>query len=525
MKVLQQENIEPQPANDADVSQLVQLLFRHWKKIVLVPLCFLALGAGVILFAPRTYMSEAKILLRVGRESVGIDPTATTGNMMTLQQSGRDTEVQSALDLLESRGLAERVVDAVGVDYVLRGGPEGSGKPSPVRDTVMAPLHKAIGYVKSLDKISAKEEAIIQFGKSLTVDAEHNSTVIVISYETDSAIGAQKVLAELVKLYQEEYIRLFRNPESRDFFAKQRELLQKQVDDAEKRLRDAKNSMGLASIEGRRATYEAQLSSIELAHYQAEQEYTQVEASVSDLRESLANLPERQVSSETSVPNAGADLLREQLYALQVKQIDLKARYNDDHPLVQAVSNQVDEAKRIVDGLTSNRQETVNDVNPIHRELSLMLKKQETTGAGLAARLKTLEEQKRLVMADLKQLNNYEVDINELQREVRLAEDSFLAYSNDFEQARIDEAREQQRISSLSIPQHPTLQEKPVSPSKLLVLLATVALSLGGTVGWVTASEKFNTKLRGETDTQRTLGLPVYAAIPNGATYGRIFAG
>ncbi|MCA9238787.1 MAG: hypothetical protein KDA37_01240, partial [Planctomycetales bacterium] len=442
MRVLQKEIIDPPGASEADVSQLAQLLFRHWRKILLTPLCFLALGAGVILFAPRTYMSEAKILLRVGRESVGIDPTATTGNVMTLQQSGRDTEVQSALDLLQSRGLAQRVVEAVGVDYVLRGGPEGSGKPSPVRDAVMAPLLMAVDYVKSLDEISDKEEAIIQFGKSLKVDAEHNSTVIVISYETDSAIGAQAILDELVKLYQEEYIRLFRNPESREFFAKQKELLEQQVDDAEKRLRDAKNRMGLASIEGRRSTYEAQLSSIELAHYQAEQEYTQAEASVADLEGSLADLPERQVSSETSVPNAGADLLREQLYALQVKQIDLKARYSDDHPLVQAVGNQVAEAKRIVDGLKANRQETVNDVNPVHRELSLMLKKQETSAAGLSARLKTLEEQKRLVMADLKQLNNYEVDVNELQREVRLAEDKFLAYSNDFEQARIDEARE-----------------------------------------------------------------------------------
>ena len=47
------------------------------------------------------YESKAKLLVRLGRESVSIDPTATTGEFMNVNQS-RESEINSELDCSES---------------------------------------------------------------------------------------------------------------------------------------------------------------------------------------------------------------------------------------------------------------------------------------------------------------------------------------------------------------------------------------------------------------------------------------
>src|SRR5688500_7839770 len=54
----------------------------------------LAIFAGILLLvalavqlAPKTYRSEAKLFVRVGRESVTLDPTATTGQMISVYES------------------------------------------------------------------------------------------------------------------------------------------------------------------------------------------------------------------------------------------------------------------------------------------------------------------------------------------------------------------------------------------------------------------------------------------------------
>ena len=55
------------------------LLFRQKRKIILF---FCTVMIAVILgtfLLPKTYQSEAKLLVRLGRENVSLDPTAATG--------------------------------------------------------------------------------------------------------------------------------------------------------------------------------------------------------------------------------------------------------------------------------------------------------------------------------------------------------------------------------------------------------------------------------------------------------------
>src|SRR6185369_2441662 len=76
-----------------------------------------AIGIAVTLLyfalAPRKYRSEAKVLVRMGRESITLDPTATTGQFVAMAES-RDSELHAIEELLTSRVLAEKIVARFG---------------------------------------------------------------------------------------------------------------------------------------------------------------------------------------------------------------------------------------------------------------------------------------------------------------------------------------------------------------------------------------------------------------------------
>ncbi|MEQ8210910.1 MAG: Wzz/FepE/Etk N-terminal domain-containing protein [Lacipirellulaceae bacterium] len=502
--------------------QIVETLFRHKKKACTLALVALAVGTLAVFFYPRKYRSEAKVFLQVGRETVGIDPTATTGQTMSLMQNGRDEEIQSAKDVISSRGLIEKVVDRVSPDLVLGKLAVGDAKPNPITEWMKGLLGSALETAQSIDPVSTRERAVIKVEKNLEVDAERSSTVLVMTYDAKTPELAQTILDEVVEVYKEEHLRIHRNQKSSQFFDEQNEILRERLVKAEQRLRDAKSELGLASVESRATTLEGQIRNIDQDRYATEQELATSRARMADLTNQLEETPERLVSSKTSKPNEGADLLRDQLYQLQVKKIDLEARYSEEHPLVKAINDQVKQAEAIVNKQEASREETIDDVNPIHRQLLLDYKQQQAAVAGFESRLEKLSNQREQLRKQLVKLNADEIRLAELSREVQIANSKVFQYEDKFEQARFDKELESEKVSNVSIVQDATLAEKPISPSKVLIGLATILFSTAAPLALALGLERSDDRLRQESDIEELLDLPVLASVPESSLHSRL---
>jgi uncharacterized protein involved in exopolysaccharide biosynthesis len=469
---------------------LWRLLWRHKKKIVLCPLAICAVGTLVMLYFPRTYRSQAQVFLRLGRESVGLDPTATTGETISLQQGDRKDEVKSAMEVIKSRGVIAQVVDRLGAEFVLGNGvgQEGAAR-NWLTQAAAVPLEQLVEWYRSIDPISDRERAIVLVEKHLYVGAERGATLIEIVYEAKTPQLAQAVCDAFVVVYQEEHMRIQRSDESSPFFQEQQDRLRHQLDVALEAVRLAKNEMGLADIDQRRATLESKFSAVEIDRLTTQQQLATSRARTDDLQRQLREVPERLVASKKSVPNVGADLIRDQLYSLEVKSMDLQSRYTEKHPKVRAVNEQLGDARVVMAEQTGARMETTDEINPIHRQLSLELKQEQSTMAGLKARLLALDEQKKAIVADLQSLNASELVIDQLSRDADLARGKFFQYAEKLEQARMDHELQRNDIHNISVVQQASLNERPASPSKPLVAIATLLFAAAGTAVSIGISE------------------------------------
>src|SRR5688572_7543966 len=134
--------------------ELVSAYFRHKKKGAFFTLLVMALAVAVIVYGPRKYRSEARVFLQVGRESIRLDPTATTGKTIALQQSSRDNEIATAIEVLKSRAIVEAVVDRLSPEVVLAEDGAGESDSHPLAKKALAPVRYLAGAIKSIDPIS-----------------------------------------------------------------------------------------------------------------------------------------------------------------------------------------------------------------------------------------------------------------------------------------------------------------------------------------------------------------------------------
>src|SRR5947209_3567070 len=102
------------------VRDLAPVVFHHKGKMLVF---FLAVMGAVTVYtflSPRAYRSQAKLFVRLGRENATLDPTATVGQapVIAVPQS-RENEINTAVEILKSRVLLEKVADAVGAGAIL----------------------------------------------------------------------------------------------------------------------------------------------------------------------------------------------------------------------------------------------------------------------------------------------------------------------------------------------------------------------------------------------------------------------
>ena len=512
--------------NSFKIRDYVESLFRHKKKIILYNLMVMLAIAAIVMLWPRKYRSEAKIWIKIGRENSRLDPTATTGETISIQENDREDEIKSVLDVVASRGVVTSVVDSLTPEVVLGDAPlpgqEEEKKTNPYIQSAKKSLGVVIEMLKQIDPISEKEEAIQEIIENVIVGSERKSNVISIDYDSDSPELAQAVVKSLIDQYTLRHAAIFLTKGSKDFFEAQKASLKEDVAKKSELLMKLKDKMGLASMAGHRNMLEGQMDTAQQRKMDTIRDLEGAKASISMISQMLAEQPKNIRSEEKSVPNTGRDLIRAQLYELQVQRMELEARLKD-HPRIDAIKKQEAQARRELanrDG--QSRMEVTQAINEVHQELIMDLSEAKASASGLDAVLKAITKQETTIAKKIKELNTADVQIEQLQRDLQLAVNNYSKYSANLEDARISDALDQQAFSNISIAQAPTLEEKPISPNKAILILLGMAAMFLGTIAIAVGLEAVDNSARRAKQVSEAIGAPVLVSIPDSRRFRHI---
>jgi polysaccharide biosynthesis transport protein len=508
--------------------EVARILFRHRRKMAMFFAAAVSSTLAIIAFYPRSYSSESKLFIRVGRESVGLDPTATTGQTIMLQKSQFD-EVNSALDILNSHEVQRRVVEQIGADRILREEPtmDSAAQEPGVRVDSWATkirraptvarswLDTALAHLRLSDPGTETDRAIRQVADGVRVWAPKQSTIITIRYVAGSPRLAHDVVDAITKVFLDEHRRLNQTEGSLAFFTEQADSLHREVTAAQAELRDQKNAFQVASINSRRTILEQQIQNVDIERLGVARDLAFTGAKVDELARAIAGLePELVTNRVAGFANEAKDGMREKLYELEIEETKLRARYNDDHPLLLQIQRQRKQAEEILTNLPDARTQTTAALNPNQRKLELELMQATATAEALRAREKTAQGQHAQLRTDLQALNNQEVQLAELERKVELLDGKYRMHVEKLEQARLNDAMGRDGIRNIQLAQPASLVLKPVSPNKRLTLAVGLMIGLVGSFGWALLAENLDQTLRTTQQVERQLGLPVLASFP-----------
>ena len=471
------------------IRQALMVLFFRRRLILMVAGAVVVLTAVTIALLPPRFHSEAKLLVRLGRESVVLDPSARIGEA-AVPMEGRDKEINSEIELLKSRMLTEQIVASLGANRILG---HSAAAPATDKDT---------------------SAAITLVEDKLGVEAIPDSNILAIGYDSSDPELSRDVIAKLIDAYLDARASIYRDQGDLKFFQDQLSDAQREQLQLERKLQEVRDSSGVDNPDQQRTILLARVDSIQHDIDAAEADEAATTSSITELGKQLAALPPNQVIEEGSgAAMDSLDSLRTKLSELRVDEADLAARYMPNAPPLQIIQDRIAEAeKELAQASTSDSQKTIG-INHTYEELNIRRGNELANQASLQSRIQALEDAKAKAQSGLAWIDEIGVKTESLEQQTELAAANVTKYAGAYEQARIDQEMGQHGISNISIAEPPILPLTPKGPGRGLIALSGLFMAMCLGVGSVFVAESVDHTVR-RIEHLGALGLPRTVSIP-----------
>ncbi|MGB7329363.1 MAG: exopolysaccharide biosynthesis protein [Rubripirellula sp.] len=460
---------------------LTRVIIRRLPSVI-VTAGITTLAVGALLLAwPNQYASDGLLYARLGRGSVSIDPTIEPGRSVSLQDS-RSSEVASISEMLGSREIADRVVQDVGAREI--------NFPRTWTDRLVEKAGSLIngltassgGGSSELDRTEfdrqvAHEEAVKRIIDSVTIKVPKNTYTISIASRFSDPAVAQKIVQGIMDQYGQYHVEAHTSVGALDFFEEQTSASHAAAIAARKKLQETKNSMGWMSAESAEESLRERILNLELSLDQANSEYADAESKAASISERLAAIEEWIPMEITKVADNAVDGMKTQLYGHKLQDGEELSKVTASHPRYKILRDKIIQGEQIVESAESDREQTVEALNPLRLSLETAYQTALTTAAGNKSRLDSLTKSLASARSDLTRLNEDGIVLAELGWAADIAETNYLSHSQSLESSRMVQELDNQKMSDVSIIQNASLNLKKVGPPRMLLAL------VGGLLG------------------------------------------
>ena len=462
----------------------------------LMALCFCGIMACAILATvaiPAKYKSEVRFLLQRDR----IDPvsTASASAPVMFKDTITEEEINSETELMLSDDVLAKVVTDNGLQN-----------------------HKSLSAVL-LGRTPSEQErvakAVKQLRGDLNVAAIKKTNLFSVGYSSKDPQEAQKVLVSLKQAYLDKHIAVHRPVGESAFFKEQADQYKAKLDGLEKQQKDFS-----ASVDGVSPIMARDLSMQKLGDFQSSLETTrasikEAQQRIADLDRQSASTPARLTTSEKKGQNAVLlEQLKSTLLTLELKRTELLTKYQPDYRPVKEVEQQIAATRDKIEQEEKVRvTESTTDQSPTFAWIDSERAKTKADLEGLKARQIALQGVVGRYTADTRKLDVKGIDQQDLARQVKEAEDSYLLYQHKYEESRIGDAMDQTKLLNVITANEPGLPTLPLVPP-FLFLIAGLAMALALSLVAGLTAEYFDPSFQTPAQVAAELSVPVLAAMP-----------
>ena len=417
----------------------------------------------------------------MGRENLYVPPNSTNSQVINFN---RDNQINSEIELLKSRSLAENVIKFLG--------PEN--------------IYKNIKY----------NDAVLKFQKSLSVEGIKKSDVIEVSFRHKDPEMAAEIVNTLANAYLEEHLLVHKNPQSYNFFEDQSQVLKIKLEHSEAALETFKKQNRVTALDEQQKLLLKHIADLNAELNQTFGREAETKNRILQIRQQLDKTPETIAQGKEVDHNPYLiSNLEARLVELQLKEKQLLIKYT---PQSRLVKNVKEEIQMVQEKLAQNEKKQYGSsrvgLNTTYQRLQEELFRNQAEGKALAAKRKIQNTQLTDYQGKLGQLNQMDVTLNQLEQSVDVNRQNYRLYLAKFEESRISDAMDTKKMANVSLMQSALTPLKPVSPKVLLNIV--LAIFLGGFVGLGLAffGEYLDDSLEKPEDVEKELQLPVLASIP-----------
>jgi polysaccharide chain length determinant protein (PEP-CTERM system associated) len=465
----------------SSLMDFLHVIFKRKNHILLffaVTVCAVVIGTSVI---RPTYEAKAKILVKMGRENLYIPPSSTTSQIINFN---RDNQINSEIELLNSRSLFEKVIKSLGPGSIY----------------------------KNLDH----KETVLNFQKSLSVEGIKKSDVIAVSFKHKDPNMAAKIVNTLADAYLDEHLLVHKNPQSYNFFEDQSQVLKTKLEQSQAALETFKKQNRVTALDEQQNLLLKQIADLNAALNQTLSQEAETRNRILQIRQQLDKTPETVPQGKEVDHNPFLiSNLEAKLVELQLKEKELLIKYTPQSRLVKNVKEEIQMVQeKLAQKETKQYGKSLVGLNTTYQQLQEQLFGNQAEGKALEAKREIQKIQLTNCQGKLEQLNRMEVKLNQLEQSVDVNRQNYRLYLAKFEESRISDAMDNKKMANVSLMQPAFTPLKPVSPKVLLNIVLAIFLGGFGGLGLAFFREFLDDSLEKPEDVEKTLQLPVLASIP-----------
>jgi uncharacterized protein involved in exopolysaccharide biosynthesis len=466
----------------ATLPNVVYVLFRHKWAMVWTFLTVMIAAGAYCLLATEYYEAETNLYVKFGRDTAS-SINSESGVGPAEAALDKQNVLNSLVQMLTSGSLVEEVITEIGLEKLyprIVESPPSSG--TPLGDAVRRMIKR-----------------------DLKVGVAKNANIINVIYDHPDPALAARTANLLVDKFSARELALLRDPQS-SFLQEQLEQYRTTLARSAAALDEFRVQTGISSLEEERTLLLKQRTDIETSLAGNQAQVTELETRRRVLESGLARLP---ANVEFAIED---DASKTTLVQLQVQRQALLNNYRPDSQTVQKLEQQI---QKLTD-LQAQGQTRVSKQMPSvsHQEIEIDVHRVQAQLRGLQEQQQTLGQQRTDVARRLAALDGQNTTLQNLERQYQIADLNYRTYYQNFEQARIAEQLNKQKITTISVIEAATPADRSTYPKDYLILPISGGLAVILACLIAFFQESFGERLNLPFQVEDSLKLAVLASVP-----------